>query len=412
MSAAGTPPPGCPDMNASAKRLFRCAIYTRKSTEHNLDLEFNSLDAQREACEAYIKSQAHEGWRLVRTRYDDGGLSGASLDRPALQELLDDVRARKVDVIVVYKVDRLPRSLADFAQLVELFDKHSVSFVSITQSCDTTTRVGRRALGCDIAAGECERVRARGRYGAVQPCGGECAVERGGRVGAAPAILMGRIFDDRGNRMTPSHSNKAGVRYRYYVSHALLQRRKDEAGGVARVPAAQVEATVVEAVRQSLRKNAPTEGHSDVSDREAIDRFVERIVISPKSIEIHLREPRAVEATETNRSSAAPHARDSDEDTAIAPAPVITVPWNAPAFVSVKGVLHQPSGKAMLKPETRDAILLAIVKARTWIDDLVSGRVQSFAEIAQHEGKLERNVRLLAPLAFTPPGMLAAIIAG
>jgi site-specific DNA recombinase len=228
----------------------------------------------------------------------------------------------------------------------------------------------------------------------------------------SPAILMGRIFDDRGNRMTPSHSNKAGVRYRYYVSHALLQRRKDEAGGVARVPAAQVEATVVEAVRQSLRKNAPTEGHSDVSDREAIDRFVERIVISPKSIEIHLREPRAVEATETNRSSAAPHARDSDEDTAIAPAPVITVPWNAPAFVSVKGVLHQPSGKAMLKPETRDAILLAIVKARTWIDDLVSGRVQSFAEIAQHEGKVERHVRLLAPLAFTPPGMLAAIIAG
>jgi hypothetical protein len=159
-------------------------------------------------------------------------------------------------------------------------------------------------------------------------------------VADSPAILMGRIFDDRGNRMTPSHSNKAGVRYRYYVSQALLQRRKDEAGGVARVPAAQVEATVVEAVRQSLRKNAPTKGHSDVSDREAIDRFVERIVISPKSIEIHLREARAVEATETNRSSAAPHARDSDEDTAIAPAPVITVPWNAPAFVSVKGVLH------------------------------------------------------------------------
>ena len=125
-----------------------------------------------------------------------------------------------------------------------------------------------------------------------------------------------------------------------------------------------------------------------------------------------MREPRAVEATETNRSSAAPHARDSDEDTAITPAPVITVPWNAPAFVSVKGVLHQPSGKAMLKPETRDAILLAIVKARTWIDDLVSGRVQSFAEIAQHEGKVERHVRLLAPLAFTPPGMLAYDPAG
>jgi site-specific DNA recombinase len=121
------------------KKLLRCAIYTRKSTEHNLDLEFNSLDAQREACEAYIKSQAHEGWRLVRARYDDGGLSGASLDRPALQELLGDIRGGKIDVIVVYKVDRLTRSLADFAKLVELFDQHSVSFVSITQSFNTTS---------------------------------------------------------------------------------------------------------------------------------------------------------------------------------------------------------------------------------------------------------------------------------
>jgi site-specific DNA recombinase len=92
------------------RKLFRCAIYTRKSTEHNLDLEFNSLDAQREACEAYIRSQAHEGWRLVRTGYDDGGLSGASLDRPALQDLLGDVSGGKIDVIVVYKVDRLTRS--------------------------------------------------------------------------------------------------------------------------------------------------------------------------------------------------------------------------------------------------------------------------------------------------------------
>src|SRR6195256_2361459 len=109
----------------------RCAIYTRKSTEHNLDLAFNSLDAQREACEAYIKSQAHEGWRLVPNRYDDGGLSGASLDRPALQQLLADVRAGRINIAVVYKVDRLTRSLADFAKLVELFDQHGVSFVSI-----------------------------------------------------------------------------------------------------------------------------------------------------------------------------------------------------------------------------------------------------------------------------------------
>src|SRR3974390_802074 len=100
-------------MKLTERKIFRCAIYTRKSTEHNLDLEFNSLDAQREACEAYIKSQAHEGWRLIRDRYDDGAFSGASLDRPALQRLLNEVRAGGVDIIVVYKVDRLTRSLGD-----------------------------------------------------------------------------------------------------------------------------------------------------------------------------------------------------------------------------------------------------------------------------------------------------------
>ena len=139
------------------KKLLRCAIYTRKSTEHNLDLEFNSLDAQREACEAYIKSQAHEGWRLVRDRYDDGVLSGASLDRPALQELLGDVRGGKIDVIVVYKVDRLTRSLADFAKLVELFDQHSVSFVSITQSFNTTSSMGRLTLNVLLSFAQFER---------------------------------------------------------------------------------------------------------------------------------------------------------------------------------------------------------------------------------------------------------------
>jgi site-specific DNA recombinase len=139
------------------KKLLRCAIYTRKSTEHNLDLEFNSLDAQREACEAYIKSQAHEGWRLVRARYDDGGLSGASLDRPALQELLGDIRDGKIDVIVVYKVDRLTRSLADFAKLVELFDQHSVSFVSITQSFNTTSSMGRLTLNVLLSFAQFER---------------------------------------------------------------------------------------------------------------------------------------------------------------------------------------------------------------------------------------------------------------
>src|SRR6516225_5973311 len=144
-------------MKTPERKLFRCAIYTRKSTEHNLDLEFNSLDAQREACGAYIKSQAQEGWRLVPTRYDDGAFSGASLDRPALQELLAEVRSGKIDVIVVYKVDRLTRSLADFAKLVELFDRHSVSFVSVTQQFNTTTSMGRLTLNVLLSFAQFER---------------------------------------------------------------------------------------------------------------------------------------------------------------------------------------------------------------------------------------------------------------
>ena len=124
----------------------RCAIYTRVSTEHGLEQDFNSLDAQHDAAQAYIRSQAHAGWALVRSRYADGGYSGGSTERPALQRLLADVRARKVDVIVVYKVDRLTRSLADFAKLVELFDDHGVSFVSVTQQFNTTTSMGRLTL--------------------------------------------------------------------------------------------------------------------------------------------------------------------------------------------------------------------------------------------------------------------------
>jgi len=144
-------------MKPVAPKRQRCAIYTRKSTEHNLDLAFNSLDAQREACEAYIKSQAHEGWVLVPTAFDDGGLSGASLERPALQQLLELVRARKIDVIVVYKVDRLTRSLADFAKLVELFDEHEVSFVSVTPSFYTTSSMGRLTLNVLLSFAQFER---------------------------------------------------------------------------------------------------------------------------------------------------------------------------------------------------------------------------------------------------------------
>ncbi len=139
------------------KPTLRCAIYTRVSTDSGLEQEFNSLDNQREASEAYIKSQAHEGWKLIRDRFDDGGYSGGSMDRPALQTLLDEVRAKRIDVIVVYKVDRLTRSLADFAKLVELFDAHGVSFVSVTQSFNTTTSMGRLTLNVLLSFAQFER---------------------------------------------------------------------------------------------------------------------------------------------------------------------------------------------------------------------------------------------------------------
>jgi DNA invertase Pin-like site-specific DNA recombinase len=135
----------------------RCAIYTRKSSEDGLEQEFNSLDAQREACEAYIASQRHEGWVLLPQSYDDGGLSGGSLDRPALQELLDQIRAGQVDQIIVYKIDRLTRSLADFARIVDILDAANASFVSVTQSFNTATSMGRLTLNMLLSFAQFER---------------------------------------------------------------------------------------------------------------------------------------------------------------------------------------------------------------------------------------------------------------
>src|SRR6201991_2945516 len=144
-------------MTTKKPQVVRCAIYTRVSTDQGLDQDFNSLDAQHDASQAYIKSQAHAGWTLLRGKYDDGGFSGADTDRPALQRLLNEVRAGRIDVIVVYKVDRLTRSLADFAKLVELFDKHDVSFVSVTQQFNTTTSMGRLTLNVLLSFAQFER---------------------------------------------------------------------------------------------------------------------------------------------------------------------------------------------------------------------------------------------------------------
>jgi len=144
-------------MTMESKAIIRCAIHTRKSSEEGLEQSFNSLDAQREACAAFIASQRHEGWRAIPARYDDGGYSGGNLERPALKSLLDDIQTNKVDTIVVYKVDRLTRSLADFAKIVEALDARRVSFVSVTQQFNTTTSMGRLTLNILLSFAQFER---------------------------------------------------------------------------------------------------------------------------------------------------------------------------------------------------------------------------------------------------------------
>jgi site-specific DNA recombinase len=147
-----------PATNGTRRRgTVRCAVYTRKSSEEGLEQEFNSLHAQREACEAFVRSQRHEGWACLPQAYDDGGISGATMDRPALQQLLADIGQGKVDVVVTYKIDRLTRSLADFAKITEIFDARGVSFVSVTQQFNTTTSMGRLTLNVLLSFAQFER---------------------------------------------------------------------------------------------------------------------------------------------------------------------------------------------------------------------------------------------------------------
>jgi DNA invertase Pin-like site-specific DNA recombinase len=202
------------------KPSLRCAIYTRVSTENGLEQEFNSLDNQREASEAYIRSQAHEGWKLIRDRYDDGGFSGGSMDRPALAKLLEDVRARKTDVIVVYKVDRLTRSLADFAKLVELFDQHEVSFISVTQAFNTTTSMGRLTLNMLLSFAQLEREitgeRIRDKVAASK--------KRGIWMGGA--VPLGYRVENRALHIVEEHADFVRMLFRRYLEIGSVVRLK------------------------------------------------------------------------------------------------------------------------------------------------------------------------------------------
>jgi site-specific DNA recombinase len=200
--------------------------------------------------------------------------------------------------------------------------------------------------------------------------------------------------------MSPTHSNKRGVRYRYYVSHSLLQKRRAVAGSVGRVPAPDIEALVLEGVRKHL---ASAEAEPAMNDRELIERHVERVIIKPQAVEVQLLAPVAGAASTQAISGNAP-------DQSAQPGTTITLPWSAPSLAAVKGIIHAPSARPGMKPELRQALLTTIAKARSWIDEVQLGGVASFAEITERESKHERRVRLLAPLAFVSPGVVTAII--
>jgi DNA invertase Pin-like site-specific DNA recombinase len=483
----------------TAKKIVRCAIYTRVSTDQGLEQDFNSLDAQYEAAKAYIRSQASEGWSVIRQRYDDGGYSGGSTDRPALQRLLHDIKGGKIDVIVVYKVDRLTRSLADFAKLVELFDAHNVSFVSVTQQFNTTTSMGRLTLNVllsfaqferevtaerirdKIAASkrrglwvggmvplgydsrdrkitvnqeEAERVRTIFRryleLGALGPLlkdlrarGIVTKVRRlsnGTDIGgipftrgplahllrnrfyvseilykdhvypgeqpaildrdlfekvqakltaqrmsvaetqsSSPALLAGRIFDDRGNRMTPTHVTKRGMRYRYYISAALMNGRAERAGAIRRVPGAKIEQAVTKAVRAQLGSSAPT------SDSEFIATYVKRVDVIAGQLRIAL-----VNTTE-----------------------LLLVSWSKPSKPRRELIapMTKRSDDRPIRSETRASLIRAIARGRFWLDELVKGDVR-VEDIADRESCSVRHVTMTLSLAFLSPRLVTAAVEG
>jgi site-specific DNA recombinase len=476
-------------MPASSQKPVRCAIYTRKSTEHGLELEFNSLDAQREACEAYIKSQTSQGWRVLPQPYDDPAYSGGTLERPALKQLLTDIEWGLIDVIVVYKIDRLTRSLADFAKLVETFDRKSISFVAVTQQFNTTSSMGRLTLNVLLSFAQFERElsservrdkvaasRRKGKWtGGTVPLGYEAKDKklviqpkeaetvrtifnqylqlksfsllvqdldkrgivtkrrdtkvpkyRGGipftygplahllknriylgeihhagkwfsaehkpildkhvfdkvqmllaenRIAtqtkrlAGGALLAGKLRDDRGNQMSPSFTVKNGVRYRFYVSRALLQGRKTQAGSIARIPAQLVEDIVVSAMRERLAADAQTPADNDFK-RHVIDS-VSEVVICPNKITIGLQPDNAE---------------------------VLEIPWQAPIKNNV-GTTSAPTDIAQTDPK----LLQAIVRANAWLRDLRSGKFDSVEGLAAFVKLHPKVVRQELRYAFMAP---------
>jgi site-specific DNA recombinase len=486
-------------MAANSIKPVRCAIYTRKSTEHGLELEFNSLDAQRDACGAYIKSQASQGWKALPQHYDDPAYSGGNLDRPALQKLLTDIDAGRIDVIVVYKIDRLTRSLADFAKLVEAFDAKSISFVAVTQQFNTTTSMGRLTLNVLLSFAQFERElsservrdkvaasRRKGKWtGGTVPLGydaqdkklvinkteaeivryifkrylelqsfgklvedldakgivtkrrntkvrkfnggipftygplayflknriyvgetghkekwfpGEHAAivdrkifdqvqqllasqpaGRKARRTASEALLMGKLYDDRGNRMSPSFSAKNGVRYRFYVSSALLRGRKVDVGSVGRVPAAEIESTVLAAL-----KTHQQQGQSDSLPASVGD--VERVVIARDHLLI-------TTAGTTDGDGANQEFR---------------IAWSTKA----KDAAAATEDNGVPEVARNESLIQSIVRAHAWVDRFRDGTYESIEQLAEANRLHPKVVRQALRLAFLSPEVTSAILEG
>jgi site-specific DNA recombinase len=496
-------------MSSSVKKL-RCAIYTQVSTDAGLDQEFNSLDAQREAAEAFIKSQAHEGWQPIRKVYDDRGFSGGSLQRPALQQLLTDVRSSLIDVILVYKVDRLTRSLADFAKLVELFDAHNVSFVSVTQAFNTTNSMGRLTLNVLLSFAQFERevtaerirdkitaskkngiwmggtvplgyrvenrklhvideeaatvrsifqqylelgsvvsllqylrqqgIRTKQRMASGTKVGGIpftagpllyllknriyigeivhrgqayagdhapildrdlfeavrarlCAnqVAQDRRNGHSRAVLMGKIVDDRGNVMTPRHTQKGTRRYYYYTSRAFIEGRKDEAGSISRVASNDIEPKIASALIETI-KRYPVEGeHREYkNERALLDAFVAKVTVGKDVLEISLQG----ELGERY--------------------PSLSVPWKRRTGRPKREIIFRSDNGGDLPQKARNRRLLirSIAAGRARLAELVSGKAASIEAIAQREKRSVRSVNMIVGLAFLAPDIVAAAVAG
>ena len=488
-------------MAASAIKPVRCAIYTRKSTEHGLELEFNSLDAQRDACEAYVKSQAWQGWKALSQHYDDPAYSGGNLDRPALQQLLKDIDAGRIDVIVVYKIDRLTRSLADFAKLVEAFDAKSISFVAVTQQFNTTTSMGRLTLNVLLSFAQFERdlsservrdkvaaSRRKGKWtGGTVPLGydtkdkklvinkteaetvryifkryldlqsfgklvedldnkgivtkrrntkvrkynggipftygplahflknrlyiGETghkdkwfpgehtaivdrktfdrvqellaskSADRKAHRTASEALLIGKLYDDRGNRMSPSFSTKNGVRYRFYVSSAWLRGRKTEAGSVGRVPAAEIESAVLAALK-SHRGGESGIGPNPIGT-------LERVVVSCGQLLI----------TTAGSSGTA----DIDGTPAEIRTAWSTIAKDSAAAVQIEDA---PDGAH------NECLVQSVVRAHAWVRSLRDGIYESVEMLAEANRLHPKVIRQSLRLAFLSPNVTSTILAG